>query len=84
VEILLEFGANPNLQDFEGATPLHIAGDENSPEIVTLLVQKGANPAIRNDFGTKAADLCINRGLGGALLVTTTATPRKDVIIIPV
>jgi ankyrin repeat protein len=40
VEILLEFGANPNMQDFEGATP--------SPEIVAMLVQKGANPAIRS------------------------------------
>jgi ankyrin repeat protein len=74
VEILLEFGANPNLQDFEGATPLHIAGDAKSSEIVSLLVQKGADPTIRNSFGTKASELCINRGLGNALVLPQTDT----------
>lgn len=68
VQILLEFGANPNAVDFEGATPLHVAGDGDSTEIVTLLIERGADPSIRNEFGTKASELCINRGHEIALL----------------
>jgi ankyrin repeat protein len=78
VEILLDYGANPNLQDFEGATPLHIAGDENSAEIVSMLVSRGADPSIRNSFGTKAADLCIGRGLGNALLPQAPAPVKTE------
>jgi len=62
LNLLLDYGANPNCIDFEGATPLHVAGDSTSHECVKLLIQYGADPSIRNNFGSKAADLCIKRG----------------------
>ena len=35
--------------------------------IVHLLIQAGANPSLRNDFGVSAGDMCINRGMEAAL-----------------
>jgi ankyrin repeat protein len=81
VQILLDFGANPNAQDFEGASPLHIAGDGNSAEIVAMLLARGANPSLRNNFGTKAADICINRGLGEALRPPAPEPQRPEATV---
>ena len=53
--------------NFNGATPLHIAGDRTDPEIVHLLIVAGANPSLRNDFGVSAGEMCTNRGMGAAL-----------------
>jgi ankyrin repeat protein len=62
VEVLLQFGADPNAVDFEGATPLHIAADGQSAEIVAKLIQKGARGNMRNDFGVRADDKCREHG----------------------
>jgi|GEM_PF-5934989 len=42
VRILLENGANPNVVDRQKHTPLHLAAENNSPEIMNLLISKGA------------------------------------------
>jgi ankyrin repeat protein len=67
VELLLDFGADPNKQDFEGATPLHTAGLGNNIEIVKILIASGGNAGIRNEFGTKASELIKKQGMGEAL-----------------
>lgn len=67
VSLLLDFGADPNRQDFEGATPLHTAGLGHNIEIVKLLVAAGGDASIRNEFGTKASDLIKKQGMGEAL-----------------
>ncbi len=41
-DYLLSVGANPNVEDMGGATPLHLAAREGHKEIVALLVAKGA------------------------------------------
>lgn len=48
VELLLEKGANFDLQDLEGNTPLHYAILENKPSIIKLLLEKGAAINIEN------------------------------------
>ncbi len=48
VMMLLAAGADPNLPDRLGDTPLHLAGKINAPELALLLLRAGANPALRN------------------------------------
>jgi len=53
VQFLLEHGANPNLSDYEGFTPLMFAADYNDNDDVTiihLLLKFGANPNTRNSY----------------------------------
>ena len=42
VKILLEHGGDPKLEDHEGSTALHFAAQAHLPEIVQLLIDKGA------------------------------------------
>jgi ankyrin repeat protein len=52
VKLLLEKGANPNLQvTTYKIAPIHVAVGENNPEIVNLLLEKGANPNIQDQQG---------------------------------
>lgn len=72
LQLLLDFGAEVDLQDFEGATPLHIASDTDSFDCVETLIAHGANPNIRNEFGVKASELMRKRGHERAL-----TSPKK-------
>ena len=75
ISLLLSFNANPNAKDFEGSTPLHIAADGNNIECVRLLIEAGANPNLRNEFGTKSIDLIKKRGFQSVL-----NTPVKKIL----
>ena len=48
---MLSRGANPNIQDNNGNTPLHAAVHSNNKKIVRLLLTHGANPNIQDYFG---------------------------------
>lgn len=49
--ILLDSGANPNIQDNLGETPLHVAVINNNTEILRALLQKGADPTLTDKKG---------------------------------
>jgi len=51
MKALLTSGAQPNIQDRSGCTPLMAAASEGLPEICTLLLQYGADPSIRTERG---------------------------------
>lgn len=51
VMMLLAAGADPNLPDRLGDTPLHLAGKINAPELALRLLQAGANAELRNKQG---------------------------------
>jgi ankyrin repeat protein len=48
ITTLLDAGANINLANRSGFTPLHHAGEAGSKEAATLLIAKGANLTLRN------------------------------------
>lgn len=54
VELLLENGADPNLRDNLGETPLHRSARNWTKDILTLLLDKGANISIRNNKNLRA------------------------------
>jgi hypothetical protein len=56
VEILLEYGADPNVAEVGGATPLMVATIHNEPAIVERLLRSGANPNAQLDV--KDPDKC--------------------------
>lgn len=47
-KILLDRGADPDVQDRRGATPLHVA---TAPETTALLLQRGADPNLADERG---------------------------------
>jgi ankyrin repeat protein len=49
VEMLVNFGADPNVVDCDGDTPLHWACANDYPDVVRMLLQKGANVEVAND-----------------------------------
>lgn len=53
---LVERGADVNFRAYFGGTPYHWAQLAGSPELVQLLEQAGADPAVRDDKGRTAAE----------------------------
>jgi ankyrin repeat protein len=51
VRVLLNKGANPNVQDHRGHTPMYRATKFGHSEVVKMLLEKGANPNIQNNKG---------------------------------
>lgn len=61
-QTLLESGAHINAQDIDTETPLMNASRSNHPEMVELLLQSGADPAIENAVGQTAFDIARDAG----------------------
>jgi len=56
VELLLEHGANPNVRDYDGYTPLHYAVEGCHVDVARVLLDHGADPTIRNNNGMTPLD----------------------------
>ncbi|MBL4588131.1 ankyrin repeat domain-containing protein [Candidatus Babeliales bacterium] len=48
---LLAKGANPNLQNKDGNTPLHLATVKGYNKVLSTLFENGANPNMQNKYG---------------------------------
>lgn len=59
IEQLIQAGADPNLPDVDGLTPLMVC---NTPEIAIYLINHGANPSHRNNDGQTAYDFHMRNG----------------------
>jgi ankyrin repeat protein len=68
VRLVLAHGGNPNAMGMWGKAALHQALQrDNSLEIVTLLLDQGADPVLRNREGRTAVVMAARRGRGDAL-----------------
>lgn len=66
IRCLLHKGANINLQDMNGATPLHRAVRTRCAAAVKCLLRAGSNPMIENKSGSTPFHLAVqNTGRGG-------------------
>jgi ankyrin repeat protein len=54
---LLAAGTDPNVEDLDGDTPLHIAAEQCRADLAELLLRHGADPNVRNNEGKTPADL---------------------------
>ncbi|MCG8097488.1 MAG: ankyrin repeat domain-containing protein, partial [Candidatus Thiodiazotropha taylori] len=61
VKLLLEAGADVNLADSDGVTPLMEAARTGSGEIVTLLLQHNADKTNKDNEGHTAADIAVKK-----------------------
>lgn len=57
VRLLLAAGANPNVRDAGGRTPLHFAVSAGTAPVVRLLLDHGADPDILDNRGTSPLSL---------------------------
>lgn len=65
-QLLVERGADVNLADSIGGTPLHNAASRNHPDTIRLLLSKGAEVNRRNKAGHTPLALAVARGYGEA------------------
>ncbi|XP_057960363.1 uncharacterized protein LOC131152629 [Malania oleifera] len=61
LELLIQAGANVNITA-GGATPLHIAADNGSPDIINCLLKAGADPNAPDEDGQKPIQVAAARG----------------------
>ncbi|GAB5355518.1 hypothetical protein AAMO2058_000212400 [Amorphochlora amoebiformis] len=66
-ESLLEGGADVNVKNNEGLTPLHLAIVSNRQEVVQLLLNYRANPAFKDAQGDTSLHLAMQKGTPGIL-----------------
>ena len=64
---LIKAGAELNVQDSDGNTPLLLACKNSNEKVVRYLLRSGADAAIQNNKGETAMDLAAGRGFSDAI-----------------
>lgn len=78
VKLLIEDGANVNLQNGFDSTALHAAASRGYDEIVLLLLEKGANVSLKDATGENAHQMAVRHGkLTTAALIAKYCPDRK-------
>jgi uncharacterized protein len=67
VSYLVDAGAHIDDRDARGRTALMISAEGNRPEVAKLLLAHGADPALQDKAGKRAADLTVQSSLREAL-----------------
>jgi hypothetical protein len=65
VSVLLNYGANPNIADNRGQTPLHVAASRGYKDIVQMLLDHKASMNVCDQRGMTALDLALQFGQSG-------------------
>ncbi|CAN4108578.1 unnamed protein product [Withania somnifera] len=77
VELLVKAGANVNVRAGE-ATPLLIAADNGSAEMINCLLQAGADPNAADEDGNKPIQVAATVGSRAAVEALLAVTPRIE------
>ena len=64
---LIKAGAELNVQDREGNTPLLIACRYGNEKVVRYLIKSGADITLKNNKGETAMDIAVERGFSDAV-----------------
>ena len=62
VKMLLDLGADPNLREQGGFTPLHVAAQNDDVETIRFLLLGGADLTLKSEDGKTALDLAMDAG----------------------
>jgi uncharacterized protein len=62
VRMLLDKDADPNAKNHSGSTPLHTVAFTGDRVSLDLMLNHGADPAVRNNDGKTAGDIATERG----------------------
>jgi ankyrin repeat protein len=62
MKILLDLGANVEIKDADGETPVFVASSSKDPELVRLLLKAGANPNVKAKDGRSALMMATRDG----------------------
>ncbi|XP_043816335.1 putative ankyrin repeat protein RF_0381 isoform X2 [Manihot esculenta] len=79
IESLVQAGADVNVVA-GGATPLHIAADNGSPEILNCLLKVGADPNVADEDGQKPIQVAAARGNRAAVEILFPLTAKVQTI----
>lgn len=84
LEVLLKYGANPNVKEIEGiggCTPIHRAVEKNNYELVQTLLKAGADPNITEKNGFTTLHLAARKGykeIAKLLIDSGVDTNKRD------
>ncbi|KAL0961929.1 hypothetical protein UPYG_G00333500 [Umbra pygmaea] len=70
-KVLIEYGANVDLQNEEGQTPLHIAAGEGDESLLKLFFQSKANPNVTDKMDRSPLHIAAERGHTNVVEVLT-------------
>jgi Arf-GAP/coiled-coil/ANK repeat/PH domain-containing protein len=62
LELLLQFGADLNIRDYHGRTPLHHCISSGNHKFAKILLRRGARPSIEDDGGLSVLERAMEMG----------------------